>query len=93
MANTQKTSTGETQGNGQVPTINDARATPANATRDEEKTNSDARKPTIIPDPRGLMSISLGNTPGSPRIQLRRSHKYKHYGEDSIMLTRTKLAL
>jgi hypothetical protein len=35
------------------------------------------RKPIITPDPRPVMSIELGDTKGSPRVQLRRSHKYK----------------
>ena len=31
----------------------------------------------MTPDPRGTMSISLGDEKGSPRIQLLRSHKFK----------------
>ena len=36
-----------------------------------------ARKPTITPDPRGVMSVSLGDGNGSPRMQLLRSHRYR----------------
>ena len=35
------------------------------------------RTPTLTPDPRGVMSISLGDGKGSPRMRLLRSHKYK----------------
>jgi len=35
------------------------------------------RKPILTPNPRGVMLISLGDTRGSPRVQLRRSHKFK----------------
>ena len=38
---------------------------------------SEARKPIVTPDPRGIMSVSLGDTRGSPRMQLRRSHQYQ----------------
>ncbi|MDR3635869.1 MAG: DEAD/DEAH box helicase family protein [Isosphaeraceae bacterium] len=42
-----------------------------------EKAASEPRTPIKTPDPRPVMSISLGDTRGSPRVQLRRSHKYK----------------
>ena len=35
------------------------------------------RTPILTPDPRGVMSISLGDEKGSHRIRLLRSHKYK----------------
>jgi len=38
---------------------------------------SEARKPIVTPDPRGIASVSLGDTRGSPRVQLRRSHQYR----------------
>jgi hypothetical protein len=36
-----------------------------------------ARQPILTPDPRGVMSASLGDEKGSPRMRLLRSHKYK----------------
>lgn len=38
---------------------------------------SESRTPINTPDPRPIMSIALGDTKGSPRIQLLRSHRYK----------------
>jgi hypothetical protein len=35
-----------------------------------------AREPILTPDPRGVMSVSLGDERGSPRMRLLRSHKY-----------------
>ena len=77
MAKTQKTSTETTQVNGPVSTTNDDQTTPSSMARDRENTSSDSTRPMVIPDPRGIMSISLGDAPGSPRVQLRRSQKYK----------------
>jgi hypothetical protein len=48
----------------------------ADATTREEPA-PEARKPIVTPDPRPVMSISLGDTKGSPRVQLRRSHQFK----------------
>ena len=75
MAKAQKTSTEAMQDNRQAFTSNDDQATPAGVGRDQERTTPDAKRSPV--DPRGMMSISLGDTPGSPRIQLRRSQKYK----------------
>jgi hypothetical protein len=36
-----------------------------------------ARQPILTPDPRGVMSASLGDEKGSPRMRLLRSHKFK----------------
>jgi hypothetical protein len=77
MAKTQKTSSEAAQDERQFSTSNDDQASSSSAAGDRERTTPDAKRPTVIPDPRGIMSISLGDTPGSPRIQLRRSHKYK----------------
>jgi hypothetical protein len=43
----------------------------------EEAKEPVARKPIVTPDPRGVMSISLGDDKGSPRMRLLRSHQYK----------------
>lgn len=43
----------------------------------EVATETVARQPIITPDPRGVMSISLGDERGSPRIRLLRSHHFK----------------
>ncbi len=43
----------------------------------EEAKEPVARKPIVTPDPRGVMSISLGDEKGSPRMRLLRSHQYK----------------
>jgi hypothetical protein len=67
MARTQKTSTETTQDNGPVSTTNDDQTTPSGMAHDRENTSSDSKKPMVIPDPRGIMSISLGDAPGSPR--------------------------
>jgi hypothetical protein len=75
MAKPQKTTTEATQDNSQISTTNDDQATPAGGGRDRERTTPDAKRSPV--DPRGIMSISLGDTPGSPRIQLRRSQQYK----------------
>jgi hypothetical protein len=37
----------------------------------------EARKPILTPDPRGVTSIALGDSKGSPRVHLLRSYKYK----------------
>ncbi|MHC5542238.1 hypothetical protein ACYOEI_28785, partial [Singulisphaera rosea] len=42
-----------------------------------QEIGAEPRKPIVTPDPRPVMSISLGDTRGSPRVQLRRSHKYR----------------
>jgi hypothetical protein len=77
MARTQKTSTETTQDNGPVSTTNDDQTTPSGMARDRENTSSDSKKPMVIPDPRGIMSISLGDAPGSQWVHLRRSQKFK----------------
>jgi hypothetical protein len=77
MAKNQKTSAETSQENGPVSTTNDDQTTPSTMAHDRGNTSSDSKKPMVIPDPRGIMSISLGETPGSPGVQLRRSQKYK----------------
>jgi hypothetical protein len=50
---------------------------PATQEGSEPVKASEARPPILTPDPRGVMSASLGDTKGSPRMRLLRSHKFK----------------
>jgi N12 class adenine-specific DNA methylase/SAM-dependent methyltransferase len=50
---------------------------PATQEGSEPAKASEARQAILTPDPRGVMSASLGDEKGSPRIQLLRSHKFK----------------
>jgi len=91
MVKTNRKPDAETQGNDEVPEVDHEAATlsaevsgpaPKAAASHaeaiaEERQASASRTPIVTPDPRGVMSISLGDTKGSPRAQLRRSHKYK----------------
>ena len=91
MAKTQKTPSETTQGNHEAPTAEQAAAsataqeygparqttTPALEASDGEQAAAEPRTPIKTPDPRGVMSISLGDAKGSDRMQLRRSHQYK----------------
>jgi hypothetical protein len=50
---------------------------PATQEGSEPVKASEARPAILTPDPRGVMSASLGDTKGSPRMRLLRSHKFK----------------
>ena len=87
MAKTQKTPSEATQTKTEAPTTHESSgegfgpAQPGVAIAPEEgdgaRSATEARKPIVTPDPRGVMSISLGDDKGSERMQLRRSHQYK----------------
>ena len=76
MAKTKRTPAEEMQGDGDASRTTEAGATPAVAAS-EPAQEHEPRPPIVTPDPRGVMSVSLGNAKGSPRMQLSRSHKYK----------------
>jgi hypothetical protein len=82
MARPKKTHSEETPGTGEadistVPTEAPTSEISAAEVTNHEMPAQDTRKPILTPDPRPIMSISLGDSQGSPRVQLRRSHKYK----------------
>jgi hypothetical protein len=60
---------------GEVATL--PAATQVGSEQRETARAPDARPPILTPDPRGVMSASLGEGKGGPRIQLLRSHKFK----------------
>jgi len=91
MAKPKRKPEGETNSHDEVPGVGHEVLTPPaevagpaqeatasqGAASDETNPASGSRTPIVTPDPRGIMSISLGDEKGSPRMRLSRSHKFK----------------
>ena len=65
-------------------------ASPAEIIHDTPKATDarqpvEPRRPILTPDPRAIMSASIGDGKGAPRMQLLRSHRYRHYDESPGM--------